>query len=511
MASSARQNTSDKASPARLNKFFFSSAGVDAVAAVRAVAVAEYGEGDAGISKFMESVGLSGLGADFSLCRCRLHNYKEPTGITQGCVQRAVRPSVGPVRAAFDNVHHACGAHPDVRAADYRMVKFAVTLLFGTWTPNEEEWQQVSSSFVTTTDYTAEAFGRGYCHLGINDGRVRYRVARLTGAYAYLMLVFALGLLTIRERGAAFKLVEVSPGFFHMSKDKSVKGATSEAVSKVMTAIAEAIVANPVARVGGAPGDWVDESDTESSSSVVFSVVPAVEPGAAVRDLTFGDFGGAGVYGFPEPSVAESKTESFAMNVRSPKVIKLLGLLKSCGVDMPKRSLYALAAATHAKPALPSFFLKEAQNLRVYENIGDSAMRVVAGSFGVASGMSVSEVAKMIASTQSDVALAAAAVNSEVALCFSLGSAADLSTVTASVLEAVIGVISLYRPVSAVARFMGFLKLVVSPEDWEKRQSQRRAKARQASKKTRVESTSLAENDLVTAFLAGMRAVRDAS
>lgn len=203
-------------------------------------------------------------------------------------------------------------------------------------------------------------------------------------------------------------------------------------------------------------GSWADENEeavvekeTVSSSSV--------SSGADARLF--------GVLAPTQVSVVEGGEVGFvARYVRTPQAAGLKSWLISKGVHVASRYKYELALVTYAAGAMPAGFERGKQKLNMLAGYGDAMLKAQAFKHGYFAGRAPEEVSNEVNRSQSDASLSAICVNSGLSNHLLAPSGIDLRTAktSATMLEAVVGMVALRVGEDAVARLMvvfGLLEL----------------------------------------------------
>lgn len=197
-----------------------------------------------------EPTGLNLSGEDGGCCR--IHSFPR-SWLTKsvGCAQKAVggHPAV---KAAAARRPYICQTTDDTRAADRALVQLYVTHSL-TARAYEGKVFQPAQRLATGTA-GLESFGKGYCYLVAFPQAFYMRLARVLGPAPLVLDV--LKMLCVAGRGsmAALKVTEVEKGFFHVTRDKTVKGQNADAGLRFYGRLVEIARVNPSARVGWTPG-----------------------------------------------------------------------------------------------------------------------------------------------------------------------------------------------------------------------------------------------------------------
>lgn len=194
---------------------------------------------------------------DPTVCSCKVH--VAPRAALDGklvgcCVKRA--GWAGPIRAAAEGRHKFCAVDESVRWADwgFEQVVAAGPGSAGIATTLQESVRQYAS----VNSAVIEEFGRGYCYLGPVFPSIRWRSARVLGPNPLCVDIVRLYSHVIMGQMAMWKIEQVAPGWYHLTRDKSVKGVQGRAGEQLIVSLQAIVDQDPRARIGASvPGTCI--------------------------------------------------------------------------------------------------------------------------------------------------------------------------------------------------------------------------------------------------------------
>jgi len=204
---------------------------------------------------------------------------------------------------------------------------------------------------------------------------------------------------------------------------------------------------------GGEDDEFVDAKDESvSEGSVVFPDGMEEELGRVRGSVVFGglsDFAG-------QPPVL-GKGDFFSSWVRSEDAKKFCSFVaKNAECEIPKPMRQHLALVRFTRGTVPDAFVDGRDRMRVFELAGDHVLKLMNTARGVAAGYSVSRITDVHRGKQSNSTHISEPFRKEFVNHVVWASGINLqqgSAVVFDVLEAVLGVLAMYRPLSAVAKF----------------------------------------------------------
>lgn len=259
--------------------------------------------------------------------------------------------------------------------------------------------------------------------------------------------------------GGSGRGVVVEPGALaSAARGEAVKGSSgvkAKQEGKCSASWADEVQESEVAVVAERASDDGSES---SGGSVTFSCDPPVASGATCETVKFGGLSDE----FPQaasPAVtSEQASEGFyARFVRDPGAIALRKqLVRMAGGKMPKCAHADIAVCSFAAGVMPSVAVLGKKRLKTLAAVGDAAITMHLVMHVVASGGDVESAQAARSKYTSNAHLREVMLKTGLVRHVRYPSGVDpkVTAATATAFEAIVGVLSLYRPVVFTQRFL---------------------------------------------------------